>query len=203
MRFSSNHSQINKSNHIYMVFLMLVLVFIFSCSKENTETTNMEQIETSFPFKNRMGFLEEKINFSETIYDENNVAINLENLKGNVVLIAFSTSWCPNCPSVLASLDRLSEILKNRKIENVKIIALNVGSEHIDAVKKHFEDLKIKNLKIFNSISPSIMEKLNIQGVPTCLLFGINGEYMGGYVGGDANFSSDDFVNYIEKISAN
>ena len=194
MNFSSSKTD-TRSNNTCIIFLALVLAFIFTCN-------DGDGADISFPFADRQGFSESKISFDEIVYDAEGNSVTLEKLKGNVVILCFSTTWCPNCPSVLMSLDKLSEILKNRGVDNVKILALNVGEDSLETLKEHYSGNNIRNLKLYKSISSDVMKKMNILGVPTCLFFDAEGKCVGSYVGGDIDYSSDEFVSYAEKLSA-
>jgi thioredoxin-related protein len=97
-------------------------------------------------------------------------------------------------------MDSLVEKFQKQGIKNVKIIALNVGNESIEALKIHYKSLDIQLLDAYRSISPEIMQNANIRGVPACLVFDKNGKPVWGYLGA-ANYNSSEFINFIKNLA--
>lgn len=109
----------------YMVYLASLVVL---CACDQTESIHP-------PFANSPGYMKESVDFDDIVYDADGNAVSLADCKGKVVIIAFSTTWCPNCPNVLQSLDNLTA----KNIQDLKIIALNVGNEDINEIKIHYK----------------------------------------------------------------
>ena len=82
---------------------------------------------------------------SLTILDDQNNQLNLDDYKGNLILLNFWATWCAPCKEEMPSLDLLQE---QKKLDNLKIFAINVGQDNLENSRIFFEDLKIKNLKI-------------------------------------------------------
>ncbi|MDR3179505.1 MAG: TlpA family protein disulfide reductase [Holosporaceae bacterium] len=153
-----------------------------------------DQSESSHPpFANSAGYLKEGIAFDDTIYDANGNPFSLKDFKGKVVIVAFSTTWCPNCPNVLQSLDNLEA----KNIPNLKIIALNVGDEEINEIKIHYKIHNIQLLDVYRSVNNEIMR--GIRGVPACLVFDTDGKFVCGYLG-KTNFCSQEFMDFISSL---
>lgn len=155
--------------------------YLDSVEQHNNDTFSFSDIVgNSFTFSNEKGY---KFSFS--------------NLKGVVVIIAFSTTWCPNCPTVLKSLDMLKKKLLQQGIYNIGIISLNVGGEDIKAIKNHYAKYNIENLTAYESV-----EHVNgIEGVPACFVFDKQGKLVSKYLGWH-DFASDDFIAFLKKLAA-
>ena len=199
---SSNPNSIN--NHIGMIFFALVLSVLFIGEGLS---------KTEFPIENTDVYVSNLEEFTKIINDDtkNTYSNNNSNYKilstddfdGNVVIFSFTTTWCPHCPSVLIALDRLQKILKEQGITNVKILSFNVGDETL----KELRDIAKKNglrsifdKLFYKSISSNVMKTLSLEGVPVCIMFGREGEFLGCHAGG-ANYASDEFVNFIKEVS--
>ena len=81
-----------------------------------------------------------------TFLDEKNNELNLDDYKGNLVLLNFWATWCAPCKEEMPSLDQLQI---NGKLNNLKIFAINIGQENLKKTQNFFEDLSIKNLEIY------------------------------------------------------
>ncbi|MDR2794278.1 MAG: TlpA family protein disulfide reductase [Holosporaceae bacterium] len=167
-----------------MAYLAALVVFCCGCDQS-------ESIHP--PFANSSRYLKEGIAFDDTIYNANGNPISLKDFKGKVVLVAFSTTWCPNCPDVLQSLDNLEA----KNIPGLKIIALNVGSEEINEIKIHYKSHNIQLLDVYRSVNGKIMK--GIQGVPACLVFDTDGKFVCGYIG-KTDFCSREFMDFIGRL---
>ena len=100
-------------------------------------------------------------------------------------------------------MNRLQKILKENGITNVKILSFNVGDETLTELRSHARKnglRKIFDNLFFKSVSSNVMPTLSLNGVPVCIIFGTEGEFLGCHVGG-ANYASDEFVKYIKKVS--
>jgi thiol-disulfide isomerase/thioredoxin len=151
------------------------------------------------PFSDHPGYIADGLNFDAPISDAVGLQTSIKQLAGNVVIVAFYTTWCHNCPDVIQSLDVLAEYLKKKNVNNVKIFALNLGNENAAQLYEHFQDLRIQRLSVYQSISPRAIK--GIQGVPTTLIFNKSGKPVCGYVGGNINFSSVQFFDFITRLA--
>lgn len=155
--------------------------------------------KSDIPFSNEHGYIDGGAEFTASFTDENGKKFALADFKGNVVIIAFMTSWCPNCSTVQKSLDSLKEYFQNSsKQVPVKILSLYVGNEPLNILKIKDKSNDIQNLETYNPIPPEQVPFL--QAVPTCLVFDKDGNPICGYMGA-RNFFQPQFIEFIEKTA--
>ena len=156
------------------------------------------------PFNDQPGYREQLIDFdieitnAETNDEFPSESFRLKDLKGNVVILFFTTTWCPNCVKVFQDLDKLVSELSGKNISNVKIVTLILGTENDDAVKSYYETNKIKSLRRFKSVSPLFFKAVRV--VPTCFVFDKKSVPVWGFSGA-ANYGDPNFLNFIEDLS--
>ena len=128
-----------------------------------------------------------------TFLDQKNKQLNLENFQGNLVLLNFWATWCAPCKEEMPSLDTLQS---NKKINNLIILPINVGKENVNKAKKFFEDLKIKNLKLYYDDSVKLANNFSLIGLPTTILINKNGEEFARILG-SIDFEDKNFIEWL------
>ena len=103
-----------------------------------------------------------------TFFDDQNNQIDLNDYKGNLILLNFWATWCAPCKEEMPSLDLLQ---KQENLGNLKIFPINVGQDNFENSLKFFEDLKIKNLKIYFDSPITLAKKFGLRGIPTSIIF--------------------------------
>ena len=166
---------------------------------ENVETKDVSSIKNLPPtnMKEYIDSYNKNLDNMEIVCEAEKV-ITLEKLRGNIVIIVFSTTWCSNCPNVLQEFDNLLNKVKEKGIADIKIIALNVGEEDVNEIKVHYKMHDIQILDVYKSVDNSVIR--GIRGVPACLIFNPQGKLVWGYLGGGIDFSSDSFLSSLNKL---
>ena len=132
-----------------------------------------------------------------TFLDVNEKKIRLQDFKGNLVLLNFWATWCAPCKKEMPSLD----ILKiNPELNNIEIFAINIGKDKIEKSKKFFNDLNIKNLKIYFDNPITLAKTLSLRGVPTTILFNKDGKEFARVIG-SIDFEKKEFIDWIKKYN--
>ncbi len=162
-----------------------------------------------FPPTNMQEYIDANKDFDIEIVNEKGKIISLKkrkdnftkNLYGNIVIVIFSTIWCPSCPSVLREFDNLLNKIRKKNIKHIKIIALNIGDADTNRLKIHYKSNDIQLLDVYKSVDNSVTN--GIQGVPACLVFNTKNKLVWGYLGGGIDFSSDEFLDSLEALGNN
>jgi len=128
-----------------------------------------------------------------TFLDSSNNEINLNDYKGNLVLLNFWATWCAPCKEEMPSLDLLQ---KNDKLNNLKIFPINVGQDNIKKASKFFLDLKIKNLDLYFDSSITLAKKTALRGIPTSILINKDGKEFARIIG-SINFNDKKFIDWL------
>jgi len=126
-----------------------------------------------------------------------NLSVSLADFKDKLVIINFWATWCAPCREEMPSLDILQS---NKKINNLVILPINVGKENLDKAKKFFEDLKIKNLKIYYESSIKLANNFSLVGLPTTILINKNGEEFARILG-SIDFENEDFIEWLSNYN--
>ena len=134
---------------------------------------------------------------SLTILDDQNNQLNLDDYKGNLILLNFWATWCAPCKEEMPSLDLLQE---QKSLDNLKIFAINVGQDNLENSRIFFEDLKIKNLKIYFDSPITLAKKFGLRGIPTSILMNKDGLEFARIVG-SINFNEKKFINWLAKYN--
>ena len=121
--------------------------------------------------------------------------INLKDYQGKLVIINFWATWCSPCKKEMPSLDNLSE---NTNFSNLEVLAVNMEQPNQLNTKKFFEDLKIKNLKIFFDKNLNFLKEFKLRGVPTTVLVNKNGEEFARIIG-EVDFEDKKFLKWLLK----
>ena len=129
--------------------------------------------------------------------DINKKAIDLADYKGNLVLLNFWATWCAPCKDEMPSLDALKT---NPSLDNIEIFPINIGKDNLKKSEQFFEDLKIKNLKIYFDNPMTLAKNLNLRGVPTTVLFDKNGKEFARIIG-SIDFENKEFLQWIKKYN--
>ena len=134
---------------------------------------------------------------SLTFQDKENNQLNLNEYKGNLILLNFWATWCAPCKKEMPSLDLL---ITNKKLDNLKIFPINVGQDENKKVIKFFEDLEIKNLKIYFDSPITLAKTFGLRGIPTSILFNKKGEEFARIIG-SIDFQDEKFIKWLSEYN--
>ena len=128
-----------------------------------------------------------------TFLDTDNNQISLKNYKGNLILLNFWATWCSPCKEEMPSLNNLQ---KEKYLDNLKIFPINIGKDNLEKSLNFFENLNIKDLKIYFDSPISLAKKLQLRGIPTSILINKDGFEFARIIG-SINFENENFIKWL------
>ena len=132
-----------------------------------------------------------------TFIDDKNNQIDLNDYKGNLILLNFWATWCAPCKEEMPSLDLLQ---KHGNLNKLKIFPINVGQDNLGNSLKFFEDLKIKNLKIYFDSPITLAKRFGLRGIPTTIIFNKDGLEFARIIG-SIDFSDQKFIDWLANYN--
>ena len=132
-----------------------------------------------------------------TFIDDKKNLLNLTDYKGSLILLNFWATWCSPCKEEMPSLDRLQI---NKNLDNLKIFPINVGQENLEKSSKFFNDLQIKNLKIYFDPSINLTKKFGLRGIPTSILINKDGFEFARIIG-SIDFENKEFIEWLSSYN--
>jgi thiol-disulfide isomerase/thioredoxin len=132
-----------------------------------------------------------------TFRDDKGNQLNLEEFKGNLILLNFWATWCAPCKEEMPSLDLL---ITNKNLDNLKIFPINVGQDKNEKVLKFFKDLEIENLKIYFDSPTTLAKTFGLRGIPTSILFNKRGEEFARIIG-SIDFQDEKFIKWLSNYN--
>ena len=132
-----------------------------------------------------------------TFLDIKNKELNLNDYKGNLVLLNFWATWCAPCKDEMPSLDLLIE---NSNLNNLKVFPINIGKDTYQKSLTFFEDLKIKNLEIYFDSPNTLAKKFKLRGLPTTIFFNKEGQEFARIIG-SIDFVDEKFINWLSDYN--
>ena len=134
---------------------------------------------------------------SLTFLDDKDNQINLEDYHGNLILLNFWATWCAPCKKEMPSLDLLQT---NKNLSNLKIFPINVGQDNIEKSLKFFEELRIRNLKLYFDSPITLAKKFKLRGIPTSILINKDGSEFARIVG-SIDFEDEKFIEWLSSYN--
>ena len=169
--------------------MRLLIIFIFFISNSFAdETLNIKNLAINKELKKYKDI---------TFFDVNNKIVNLNDYKGNLVLLNFWATWCAPCKEEMPSLDLLQV---NEDLDNLKIFPINVGQDNLEKSLSFFKNLKIKNLKIYFDETMSNAKKFSLRGLPTTILLNKDGLEFARIIG-SIDFKDKEFIKWLSKYN--
>jgi len=169
--------------------MRFLIIFIFLLSNSNAnELTDVKNLIINKEFKKYDNL---------TFLDAKNKQININDFKGNLIILNFWATWCAPCKEEMPSLDLLQ---KNKNLNNLKIFPINIGQENVEKASKFFSDLKIKNLDLYFDSPITLAKKFGLRGIPTTILFDKDGFEFARIVG-SINFENIEFIEWLSNYN--
>ena len=166
---------------------LIIFIFLLSSSYAN------EVID----IKNLVINKEPKKYDSLTFLDAQNQKIDLNNYRGNLILLNFWATWCAPCKEEMPSLDSLQV---NKSLDNLVIFPINIGQDNVDKATFFFEDMNIQNLKLFFDSPVTLAKKFGLRGIPTSILFNKEGLEFARIIG-SIDFQEKEFVKWLSNYN--
>ena len=167
--------------------ILIIFIFLISNSVAN-EITNIKNLVINKELKKYDDI---------TFLDSKKEQINLKDFKGKLILLNFWATWCAPCKEEMPSLDLLQ---KRENLDKLKIFPINVGQDNLENSLKFFEDLKIKNLKIYFDSPITLAKKFGLRGIPTSIIFNKDGLEFARIIG-SIDFNDQKFIDWLANYN--
>ncbi len=113
---------------------------------------------------------------------------------GKIKVINFWATWCQPCKKEMPSLDNFSNLSKD-----ILIYPVNLEKPNKDKTTKFYQDLNLKNLKIYFDPEFELTKQFKLRGVPTTILLNKEGNEFARIIG-DINFENEKFIEWINNF---
>ena len=169
--------------------MRFLIIFIFLISNSFAkEVVDIKNLVISKELKNYDGL---------TFLDAKNNQLNLNDYRGNLIILNFWATWCGPCKEEMPSLDLL---LTYESLSNLKIFPINVGQDKIEKALKFFDELDVQNLELFFDSPVTLAKKFKLRGIPTSILINKEGQEFARVIG-SINFDDEKFINWLKNLS--
>lgn len=124
----------------------------------------------------------------------------LEAYEGQVLVMNFWATWCAPCRHEMPSLSRLQAMFEDQEMT---VLAVSADRQSVPAEKLEafMSELDIDNLTILRAADFSIMQQLEIPGLPATLLIDKQGAEVGRVLG-IAEWDAAEPVEAVETLLA-
>ena len=129
--------------------------------------------------------------------DKNDKKININDFKGNLLILNFWATWCEPCKEEMPSLNNLQI---NTELDKLKIFTINIGKENKKKVNKFFLDLNIKNFEPYFDLPTTLAKKFSLRGIPTSILINKNGKEFARVIG-SVDFDNPKLINWLKNYN--
>ena len=113
---------------------------------------------------------------------------------GKIKVINFWATWCQPCKKEMPSLDNFSNLNKD-----ILVYPVNLEKPNKDKTRKFYQDLNLKNLKIYFDPEFYLTKQFKLRGVPTTILLNKEGNEFARIIG-DINFEEKKFIEWINNF---
>ena len=120
--------------------------------------------------------------------------IEINKNDGKIKVINFWATWCQPCKKEMPSLDNFSNLSKD-----ILIYPVNLEKPNKDKTTKFYQDLNLKNLKIYFDPEFELTKQFKLRGVPTTILLNKEGNEFARIIG-DINFEDEKFIEWINNF---
>ena len=159
-------------------------------------TTNVFANDVS-QIKNIVIHKDPKVYDNVIFLDKNDKKLNIEEFRGNLILLNFWATWCEPCKEEMPSLNRLQV---NENLSNLKIFAINISQESKKKVDIFFKDLNIKNFEPYFDSPTTLAKTFSLRGVPTSILIDKDGKEFARIMG-SIDFNDKIFINWLKTYN--
>ena len=166
---------------------LIIFIFLMSSSLAN-EVDGIKNLVINKEFKKYD---------SLTFLNDKNKLLDLNDYKGNLILLNFWATWCAPCKEEMPSLDKLQT---HENLDNLKIFPINVGQDNLEESLNFFKDLKIKNINIYFDSPITLAKKFRLRGIPTSILFNKEGLEFARIIG-SIDFESPKFIEWLSNYN--
>lgn len=125
----------------------------------------------------------------------NGTQMKLSDYEGKIILLNVWATWCAPCIAEMPTLDRLQMAMGD---ENFEVITISMDRTANDA-KLWFEENVISALTPWHDTTYSISGKLRLPGLPTSLLYDVDGREIA-RLPGEADWSSSEAKSLISYL---
>jgi thiol-disulfide isomerase/thioredoxin len=122
-------------------------------------------------------------------------SLTLADFRGRIVLLNLWATWCTPCREEMPTLDRLQARLGGTDFE---VVALSIDHDGIAAVRKFYQEIGIKHLRIYNDPTTDATARLSVIGIPATLLIDREGREVGRALG-PAEWDAPEVVETVRK----
>ena len=124
-------------------------------------------------------------------FDSKDIVLNKND--GKIKILNFWATWCAPCKKEMPSLDKFS-------LNNQDFLVFPINLEKINKEKtlKFYEDLNIKNLKIFFDPEFILAKQFKLRGVPTTVFLNQKGQEFARVLG-DIDFNDKNFIKWLNN----
>ena len=167
--------------------ILIILIFLVSNSYAN-EVKEIKNLIINKEFKKYD---------SISLIDDKGKLINMSEYKGNLILLNFWATWCAPCKEEMPSLDKLQI---HKKMNNLRIFPVNVGRDNLEKSLNFYNELRIKNLKLFFDTDITLAKKFGLRGIPTSILLNKDGLEFARIVG-SIDFNDKKFIEWLKNYN--
>jgi len=125
-------------------------------------------------------------------FNFNDVDLNEE--KGNIVIINFWATWCAPCKKEMPSLEALSNTMPE-----LRIFPVNTEKPDLKKTKKFYEEVGLKKLQIYFDPEFKVVKTLGLRGLPTSIIINRDSKEVGRVIG-EIDFNEKSFVEYLRSL---
>ncbi len=93
----------------------------------------------------------------------NGTVVNLEDLRGKVVLLDFWAKWCPSCRKALPKIQSVAKRFEN---QNVVVLGVNLDYEETPEVLKAFLKTNGVTFDVVHDVQGALSDKYDVRSIP-------------------------------------
>ena len=173
-----------------VLFVKLFIIIIYVLSSTSAYSIEAPKIKNLILYKQPKKL--ENIEFQNI----DNKVLTLIDFENKLLIVNFWATWCAPCRDEMPSLDKLANM---ENFNNLEILPINIGNETTQKSKTFFDEIKIKNLKIYHDPDMKLSKSLLLRGLPTTLLINKNGNEFARILG-SIDFQDKKLIKWLKSF---